>query len=303
MSTPSVVVIPQQISNFFPPKSILSFLMLTESKGTRTDLMQIWGQFMRKLFHTVAALSALVATSMTANAADVTARPYSPPPYVPPAYVAPVFTWTGFYLGGNIGGAWRNDNLSDTLSGLNFSNGNNNGVFIGGGQLGFNWQVSNFVLGFEWDIDGAANNNNTGTVFVPALGTIQVTSNNRWITTLAARFGVTNGYWLFYGKAGGGWVGNDDFTINNLTTGTSITASNNNTNSGWLLGAGIEWAFAPNWSAKVEYNYLGLDDRTFIVPAGVPGFLPGDTFTQSNRNIQMVKVGINYLFNWSGYRY
>ncbi len=258
---------------------------------------------MRKLIHTVAALSALVATSMTANAADVTARPYSPPPYVPPSYVAPVFTWTGFYLGGNIGGAWRNDNLSDTLSGLNFSNGNNNGVFIGGGQLGFNWQVSNFVLGFEWDIDGAANNNNAGTVFVPALGTIQVTSNNRWITTLAARFGVTNGPWLFYGKAGGGWVGNDDFTINNLTTGTSITASNNNTNSGWLVGAGIEWAFAPNWSAKVEYNYLGLDDRTFIVPAGVPGFLPGDTFTQSNRNIQMVKVGVNYLFNWSSYRY
>ena len=130
---------------------------------------------------------------MTANAADVTARRYSPPPYVPPAYVAPVFTWTGFYLGGNIGGAWRNDNLSDTLSGLNFSDGNNNGVFLGGGQLGFNWQVSNFVLGFEWDIDGAANNNNAGTVFIPALGTIQVTSNNRWITTLAARFGVTNG--------------------------------------------------------------------------------------------------------------
>src|SRR5215467_7754484 len=302
MSTSSVVVIPQQVSNFLPPKSILSFLMLIESKGTRTDLMQIWGQFMRKLFHTVAALSALVATSMTANAADVTARPA---PYAPPApvYAPPPFTWTGFYVGGNIGGAWRNDNLSDTLSGLNFSNGNNNGVFIGGGQLGFNWQVSNFVFGFEWDIDGAGNNNNTGTVFVPALGTIQVASNNRWITTLAVRFGVTNGPWLFYGKAGGGWVGNDDFTINNLTTGTSITASNNNTNSGWLVGAGIEWAFAPNWSAKVEYNYLGLDDRTFIVPAGVPGFLPGDTFTQSNRNIQMVKVGINYLFNWSGYRY
>src|SRR6516164_2034583 len=77
---------------------------------------------MRKLFHTVAALSALLATSMTANAADVTARPA---PYAPPApvYAPPPFTWTGFYLGGNIGGAWRNDNLSDTLSGLNFSNG------------------------------------------------------------------------------------------------------------------------------------------------------------------------------------
>jgi outer membrane immunogenic protein len=103
--------------------------------------------------------------------------------------------------------------------------------------------------------------------------------------------------WLFYGKAGGGWVGNDDFTITNLTTGTSITASNNNTNSGWLVGAGIEWAFAPSWSAKVEYNFLGLDDRTFTVPAG---FLAGDTFTRS-RDIQMLKVGINYRFNWSGY--
>src|SRR5262252_865952 len=253
---------------------------------------------MRKLFHTVAALSALVATSMTATAADVTARPA---PYAPPApvYAPPPFTWTVFYLGGNIGGAWRNDNFSDTLSGLNFSNGNNNGVFIGGGQLGFNWQVSNFVLGFEWDIDGAANNNKTGTVFIPALGTIQVTSNNRWITTLAARFGVTNGPWLFYGKAGGGWVGSDDFTITNLTTGASITGSNNS-NSGWLVGVGIEWAFLPNWSAKVEYNFLGLDDRRFIAPAGFLS-LTGDPFIERNRDIQMVKVGLNYRFNWGGY--
>src|SRR5262249_61914645 len=96
-----------------------------------------------------------------------------------PAHVEPGVRCAWFYLGGNNGGPWQNDNLSVTLSDLNFSNGNNNGVFIGGGQLGFNWQVSNFFLGFEWDIDGAANNNNTGTVFVPALGTIQVTSNNR----------------------------------------------------------------------------------------------------------------------------
>src|SRR5262249_25027812 len=124
----------------------------------------------------------------------------------------------------------------------------------------------------------------------------------RWITTLAARFGVTNGPWFFYGKAGGGWVGSDDFTVTNLTTGSSITVYNNNTNRGWLAAAGKERGFAPTWSPEVEYNYLGLDDRTFTVPAGSQ-FLPGDTFTQSNRNIQMVKVGINYLFNWSGYRY
>jgi outer membrane immunogenic protein len=103
--------------------------------------------------------------------------------------------------------------------------------------------------------------------------------------------------------AGAGWVGSDDFTVSNLAKGSSITLTNNsNSNSGWLVGAGIEWAFASNWSAKVEYNYLALDDRTFTVPAGSP-FLAGDTFTQSNRNIQMLKVGANYRFNWGGYRY
>src|SRR5262245_60634414 len=81
-------------------------------------------------------------------------------------------------------------------------------------------------------------------------------------------------------------------------SGASITASNNS-NSGWLVGAGIEWAFLPNWSAKVEYNFLGLDDRTFIAPFGFQR-LAGDTFFVRNRDIQMVKVGINYRFDWGG---
>jgi len=253
---------------------------------------------MRKLLHTTAALSALLATSMAANAADVRARPapYAPPP---PVYAPPPFSWSGFYVGGNIGGAWANRDVLDPFLGVNFNNGNSNGVFIGGGQLGYNWQVGYAVLGIEADFDGAANNNNTGTVFIPRVGNIQVTSNNRWITTLAARFGVTNGPWLFYGKAGGGWVGSDDFTITNLTTGASITGSNNS-NSGWLVGVGIEWAFLPNWSAKVEYNFLGLDDRRFIAPAGFLS-LTGDPFIERNRDIQMVKVGLNYRFNWGGY--
>ena len=60
-----------------------------------------------------------------------------------------------------------------------------------------------------------------------------------------------------------------------------------------------EWAIAPNWSVKIEYDYLGLNGRTFTVPAG--GFLAGDIFTTSNPNVQMVKVGANYLFKyWAG---
>jgi len=258
---------------------------------------------MRKLLHTTAALSALLVTSIAANAADRSPPPYSPPPYVPPVYAPPPFSWTGFYVGGNIGGAWANRDVTDTFLGVNLNSGNN-GVFIGGGQVGYNWQVGYAVFGIEAEFDGVANNDNTRTVIVPAVGPIQVTANNRWITTVAARFGVTNGPWLFYGKAGGGWVGTDDFTVTNPATGsfisTSITASNDHTNSGWLVGAGVEWAFAPNWSAKLEYDYLGLDDRTFTIPVGA---LAGDTFTLSNRSVQMLKVGVNYRFNWGGYGY
>jgi outer membrane immunogenic protein len=67
------------------------------------------------------------------------------------------------------------------------------------------------------------------------------------------------------------------------------------------VGAGIEWAFAPNWSMKIEYDYLGLNSRTFVVPAG--GFFGGDTFATSNPNVQMAKIGFNYLFNYGVSRY
>jgi outer membrane immunogenic protein len=255
---------------------------------------------MRKLSLTMLASSALLMASMAAHAADMPVK--AKPPPLPAPLPAP-FSWTGFYIGGNLGGAWAHRSVIDSRFGLNFSNGNNNGAFIGGGQIGFNYQFSNLVVGVEGDFDWAANNNKTGTgVLVPALGsTFRVTSNDRWVSTAAARFGVAVDRVLFYGKAGGGWVGNSNFTVTNLTTGTSIIGSNNNTNSGWLVGAGAEWAFANNWSAKIEYDYLGLSGRTFTVPVGSP-FLVGDTFTTGRPNVQMAKVGINYRFNWGAGR-
>jgi outer membrane immunogenic protein len=259
-----------------------------ENKGTNN---------MRKLLQTIGAAAALLTLSMVTNAAEV--PPY-PRPVAPPVYVPPPFSWTGFYLGANLGGAWGQRNLTDTLLGLTLSNVNDKGAFIGGGQLGFNYQFGNFVLGVEGDFDGVGTTNSPGTGVVgPAFGTIQVTSNNRWITTLAGRFGVTNDTWLFYGKAGGGWVGYDNLTITNTVTGARITGFGNNTNNGWLVGAGIEWALAPNWSVKIEYDYLGLSSQTFTAPTGT--FLAGDTFTTSKPNVQMVKVGANYLFKyWVG---
>jgi outer membrane immunogenic protein len=187
--------------------------------------------------------------------------------------------------------------VTDRLFGLNFNAGNN-GVFIGGGQVGFNYQFSNYVLGVEGDFDFAANSSNTNSgVVVPGLGTFRASANDRWVTTLAARFGVAFDRWLVYGKAGGGWVGSDSFTITNVATGASISGSSNTTDAGWLVGGGVEWAFVSNWSAKIEYDFLGLTSRTFTSPGII---LAGDTFTAGNRNLQMVKFGINYRFGWDG---
>jgi outer membrane immunogenic protein len=229
---------------------------------------------MRAAFHTSVAALAVLAIPMAANAADLRVKAPPAPPMAPP------FSWAGFYIGGNLGGAWAQGSLTDSLFGLNFNSGNNHGVFIGGGQVGFNYEFSNFVIGVEGDFDWDANNNNTGNgVAIPAVGTFQASANDRWLTTLAARFGWAIDYWLIYGKLGGGWVGSDNFTVTNLNTGASITGGSN-TNSGWLFGGGVEWAFMNNWSAKIEYDYLGLNSQTFTSPGIV---LAGDTFTTSNR--------------------
>ena len=250
---------------------------------------------MPKLFRTIAALSTLVVASVAANAADLRRVPPAPPAPLPPP-----FTWNGFYIGGNLGGAWGHHDWNDSLFGLNFGDGNNNGVFVGGAQVGFNYQFNNFVIGAEGTFDWAGTNNNATTGIVVNGDLIRVTSNDTWISTLAARFGWAIDRLLIYGKAGGGWVGNNGFTVTNLNTGASITGSNSDTASGWLLGAGLEWAFAENWSAKAEFDYLGLSSRTFTVPLVSP-FLRGDTFTTSNNNVQMFTVGLNYRFNWGGY--
>jgi outer membrane immunogenic protein len=253
-----------------------------------------------KLFLASLALAALTGAGPAA-AADLS----RPPPVVkaPVPVMAALYSWTGIYVGGNIGGAWAQHNLSDSFFGLNFNNGNNNAVFIGGGQIGGNYQVGTFVIGVEGTGDWAANNNNNNTgIVVPAVGgdVIQVTANDKWIATLAGRFGVAYDRVLFYAKGGAGWVGANSFTVTDVRTGTSITGSTNNTATGWLVGVGIEWAFLNNVTLKAEYDFLGFGNRSFVIPVGSP-FLVGDTFTTSNRNVQMATVGINLLFGHGSY--
>jgi len=221
----------------------------------------IWGS-------SVAAL--LVAASSGAFAADMA--------YRTPIMPLPIYNWTGFYVGGNVGGAWETGTISDSF-GVSLSNSRSG--FIGGGQVGYNWQISpQFVLGVEGMFDGTDISSNATGTFLSASEKVD------WMSTVAARFGYAANNWLFYGKAGGGWV-RDSATLTSVATGLSVSASD--TSGGWLLGAGIEYGFTPNWTMRVEYDHLELSDVSRTGP-----FL-GDTVTLSRR-FNMVTAGVNYKF-------
>ena len=225
----------------------------------------------------------LVIASSGAFAADLLVRKAPPPP---PPVIVPLYNWTGFYIGGNLGGAWASGTLTDNFTDARFT-GNHSG-FIGGGQIGYNWQVAPlFVLGVEGMFDGTSIGKSSNTVTAVNGDVLQGSAHTNWLTTVAGRVGYAANNWLFYGKGGGGWVDNSA-TVTDVTTGISF--SNSNTNSGWLAGAGIEYGFTPHWTMKVEYDHLGLRNWTHASPLFV-----GDTITLS-RQINMGTVGVNYKF-------
>jgi outer membrane immunogenic protein len=225
----------------------------------------------------------LAVASQCAFAADVPAgRPAVAPPVGPAPYPYPYpyysYNWTGFYVGGNLGVAWDTSTLSDDFLASSISTSSSG--FVGGVQIGYNWQISpQFVVGVEWMFDGTSISSDTGAPFA-------ANQSIDWVTTLAARFGWASNNWLFYGKAGGGWV-HESETLVNLANGFATSASD--TTGGWLLGVGIEYGFAPRWTAKVEWNHIGLGDET------IAGFTPGDTVTLS-RHFDMLTFGVNYRF-------
>ena len=232
----------------------------------------------------------VMATTIASSAADL--------PLKAPVAPVPGWSWTGFYVGGNAGAAWTKINVNDSL-GDSWSN-SQQAVFAGGGQVGANYQFNWAVVGVEADFDWLSNNHNSSNAISTPIGALQFSANDRWITTLAGRVGVAADNWLFYAKGGGGWVGVNNPTLTDVTTGGgSISVSNSNSNSGWLAGAGIEWGFAPNWTARLEYDFLGLNNQTFTVPANTTFGSPASSITITNRDVQTLTVGVNYLFNWN----
>jgi opacity protein-like surface antigen len=195
-----------------------------------------------------------------------------PPPY-------PYFNWTGFYVGGNLGGVFESNNITDQFLFESFSS--NRSGFIGGGQIGYNWQFAPWgVVGVEWMFDGTSlSSTNTDLVNM-----VQANERVDWITTVAGRLGYAANNWLFYAKGGGGWV-HDRLSVNDLASG-NFTASQ--TSGGWLAGAGIEYGITRNWTVRVDYSHIGLDS------VNESGF-PGDVVTLS-RHFDIVTAGANFKF-------
>ena len=148
--------------------------------------------------------------------------------------------------------------------------------------MGYNLQAGNFLYGIEGDFDWTTFNGTTGPIFT-SLGVIQASASKDWITTVAARMGITSDRWLVYGKIGGGWA--QSSAALDVVNGGAI-CDGSRTDGGWLLGAGIEYAFASNWTGKLEYDYIGLSNATISTPPVV----------NVSHAIQLLKVGLNYQF-------
>ncbi|WP_024510078.1 outer membrane protein [Bradyrhizobium sp. ARR65] len=235
---------------------------------------------MKKVFLATVALAA-VGAAAPALAADLGARaPYyqKAPAYVP----APIYNWTGFYIGGHIGGAFSSDN---NFSGLSTGN-NSNGRFLGGVQVGYDWQLNPaFVIGLQGQYSWLSGN--VGAVFP---GGLAYTNKQRGLGSITGRVGYSWGPGLLYVKGGYAYSDNNE----SVTFGgvpVAFATSGDHTN-GWTVGAGLEYMFAPNWSANIEYQYYNFGDARFTAPAGLVGV---GSFTTDDHT---VKAGVNYRFNW-----
>ncbi len=230
-------------------------------------------------------LLAAAAIGMAAGQASAADLPRKAPAYIPPA--PPPITWTGCYIGANIGGAFGH--ASATFDAGEVS-GNGSG-FAGGGQIGCDYQFAGtgWVIGFRNMFDGTSNSK-TRTIETGPLAGDVVDFKNRWFDTLTGRIGyAVTPPWLLYFQGGGAWANTrTDLTVDGVQIGTSKTRS------GWTVGGGVEWMFAPHWSAFLEGNYMDFGSDSGI------GFTPvvcaAGCAWSTKRTETTVLVGVNYRF-------
>ena len=251
-----------------------------------------------------------------------------------PAYKAAppvaIYNWTGFYIGGNAGYSWgrssTNVSYFNTVTGAPIvlppgsvtSGGFDMNGAIAGGQIGYNWQSSNWVFGLEADAQWSGERGSSryncaattvggvclpGLTFLPAgvTGTaLNVDQSLEWFGTVRGRVGVlVTPKVLFYGTGGlaYGSIKTTGTLAGNTPNGVAVTSigSNSSTRVGWTVGAGVEGKLSSNWSAKLEYLYMDLDSyRTgsfTLAPLATIGANVDSRFRD-----HILRVGLNYTF-------
>ena len=229
-----------------------------------------------------------LAALSSAFAADLPARKTAPA-----APVAPVFTWTGFYAGLNAGVNWSNRNVNPAYIDNDPVNpwtpqelidlwpvpapyANNRTGFIGGAQIGYNYQIGQFVIGAEADFMGStANQSSSASIAIPNFlqnGTAVETSNSKiqqsWLGTVRLRAGYAADRVLLY-VTGGFAYGNVDYTLTTSEVqGNGDTlyfaGQKSQTKAGYTFGAGVEYALTNNWIIRGEYLYYNLGSASAL---------------------------------------
>ena len=262
--------------------------------------------------YSVIKISLLVALSVAASssvfAGDLLTK--APPP------VVPTYDWSGIYVGGHLGGGWQSTTFQDpsattaVLICCSFVGGLGAGdtapsatasAFLGGVQTGWNYQIDRLVVGADFDWSDTSLKGNSSAVIPGAVAGAanaaaeKFSAHTDWTATATATAGITNDRWLLYSKAGLAFARETYSLAVQGPGGATFASTANDTRSGWIVGAGLAWAYSSNWSAKIEYDYLNFPTK----PVDFSGIVAGQptTFnTNNNQNISELKLGINYKF-------
>ena len=262
--------------------------------------------------HLASAAAIALATTAPALAADIPVKA----PVVAPV-MAPIYSWTGFYIGGNVGYHWDRDRATTsanpigwTIAGAAAIDGVTGGTvnprgIIGGGQIGYNWQASsNFLWGFEADanvLSGRASRLVTPFTVINPADVFTTSAETTFLTTVRGRLGVTFDRALLY-VTGGLAISNTKFTDSFGSFGNTViaTVSTSSTLTGWTVGGGLEYGFADNWSAKLEYLYVDLGDVDTRIPSCTLCAIGSDIGVRHKYTENIVRFGLNYRFGGPG---
>jgi outer membrane immunogenic protein len=233
--------------------------------------------------------------------------PASMPVYAPRASVVPpLYSWTGCFIGPNVGGGWSGTTFKDATTLISLGTNNAATGFFGGGQVGCDYQYGWAVFGIQGMFDGIRATSNN--IWFPEAGPTAVnTTSLRWLSTVTARLGIAPLPTLMVYLRGGFAKIADDHSVQTLAGQDLFTASP--TRSGWTAGIGLEWGFAPNWSLFAEYNYGDFATETIgfnrvvppaLIPTAIllvtPGAAQGVFPINVRQDLNLLLVGVNYRF-------